>query len=87
MGAPWSLWGAFWSVLGSLGVLFGRIFLVQGDVLSGNSENLDFDDPLNEIARFLRSQGLRNEVQIDPKTIKREERREKGRESREESGF
>ena len=61
--------------------------MVQRGVLSDNGENLDFDDPLNEIARFLRSQGLRNEVQIDPKTIKREERREKGRESREESGF
>ena len=63
------------------------VFLVQRGVLSDNGENLDFDDPLNEIARFLRSQGLQNEVQIDPKTIKREERREKGRESREESGF
>ena len=61
--------------------------MVQRGVLSDNGENLDFDDPLNEIARFLRSQGLQHEVQIDPKTIKREERREKGRENREGTSF
>ena len=61
--------------------------MVQRGVLSDNGENLDFDDPLNEIARFLRSQGLQNEVQIEPKTRKREERREKGRENREGTSF
>ena len=30
--------------------------------------HLDFDDPLHEFAMLLRSQGLQNEVQIDPKT-------------------
>ena len=37
--------GVLW---GSLGVLFGMIFLVQERVRSENGENLDFDDPLNE---------------------------------------
>ena len=64
--APWSLWDAFSGVWGSLEVLFGRFFLVPDAVLSENGEHLDFDDPLNGFALFLRSQGLQNTVQIDP---------------------
>ena len=52
----------------------------QGGVRSENSEKLEFDDPLNENAMFLRSQGLQNEVQIVPK---RAEEKKKSRERRE----
>ena len=38
---------------------------------------MEFDDPLNENAMFLRSQGLQNEVKMVPK---RPERRKRGRE-------
>ena len=40
-------------------------------------EKLEFDDPLNENAMFLRSQGLQNEAKMVPK---RPERRKRGRE-------
>ena len=39
----------------------------QGGVRSENSEKLEFDDPLNENAMFLRSQGLQNEAPRLPK--------------------
>ena len=39
--------------------------MVQECVRSENGENLGFDDPRNEFAMFLRSQGLQIEVQID----------------------
>ena len=38
------------------------IFGTQGGVRSENSEKLEFADLLNENARFLKSQGLENEV-------------------------
>ena len=49
----------------------------QGGVQSENSDKLEFDDPLNENAMFLRSQGLQNEAKMVPK---RPERRKRGRE-------
>ena len=54
--------------------------MLPGSVRRENSEKLEFDDPLNENARFLRSQGLQNEVKIVPK---RAEERKKSRERRE----
>ena len=53
------------------------MFVSPGGVRGENSEKLEFDDPLNENARFLRSQVLRNELKIAPK---RAERRRKSRE-------
>ena len=55
----------------------GMIFLSPGDVESETSEKLGFDDRLNGNARFLRSQGLRNEAKIVPKQA---EKRKRGRE-------
>ena len=55
----------------------GIIFLSPGDVESETSEKLGFDDRLNGNARFLRSQGLRNEAKIVPKQA---EKRKRGRE-------
>ena len=49
----------------------------QGGVRSENSEQLEFDDRLNENVRFLRSQGLQNEAKMVPK---RPERRKRSRE-------
>ena len=57
--------------------LFLLMFETQGGVRSENSEKLEFDDPLNENAMFLRSQGLQNEAKMVPK---RPERRKRGRE-------
>ena len=56
------------------------IFVFPSSLWGENSEKLDFDDPLNENARFLRSQGFQNEVKIVPK---RAEERKKSRERRE----
>ena len=57
------------------------MFVLSGGVRRENSEKLEFDDPLNENACFLRSQGLQNEVKIVPKraeeTKKSRERTEK----------
>ena len=53
------------------------IFVSQSGVRRENSEKLEFDDPLNENAMFLRSQGLQNTVKMIPK---RNERKEKSRE-------
>ena len=53
------------------------MFLAPGDVEGETSEKLEFDDPLNENAMFLRSQGLQNEAKMVPK---RPERRKRGRE-------
>ena len=54
----------------------------QGGVQSENSEKLEFDDPLNENARFLTTKELQNEVKIVPK---RTEKRKKSRASPEKS--
>ena len=63
----------------------GVIFLSPGDAEGETSEKLEFDDPLNENAMFLRSQGLQNEAKMVPK---RPERRQRGREeaTREQRG-
>ena len=53
------------------------IFLSPGDAEGETSEKLEFDDPLNENAMFLRSQGLQNEAKMVPK---RAEKRKKSRE-------
>ena len=53
------------------------IFLSPGDAEGETSEKLEFDDPPNENAMFLRSQGLQNEAKMVPK---RPERRKRGRE-------
>ena len=53
------------------------ILRTQGGVQSENSEKLEFDDPLNENAMFLRSQGLQNEAQMVPTWT---ERKNKSRE-------
>ena len=53
------------------------IFLSPGDAEGETSEKPEFDDPLNENAMFLRSQGLQNEAKMVPK---RPERRKRGRE-------
>jgi len=55
----------------------GRNFVTQGCVRSETSEKLEFDDPLNEHAMFLRSRGFQNEAKMVPK---RPERRKRGRE-------
>ena len=63
---------------------FGVIFLSPGDVEGETSEKLEFDDPLNEHAMFLRSQGLRNETNMIQKRteIKQRSREEAKREQR-----
>ena len=50
-------------------------FVTQGCVRSETSEKLEFDDPLNENAMFLRSQGLQNEAKRVPKRPERRKRR------------
>ena len=45
-------------------MLFWMILLVQRSVRSENGDMLDFDDPLNEFAMFLRARGLQQEVEI-----------------------
>ena len=55
----------------------GVIFLSPGDAEGETSEKLEFDDPLNENAMFLSSQGFQNEAKMVPK---RPERRQRDRE-------
>ena len=77
LSAPGLLWGTFWTSWGGYLDRFGLIFLSPGDAEGETSEKLEFDDPLNENAMFLRSQGFQNEAKIVPK---RPERRKRGRE-------
>ena len=77
LSAPGLLWGAFWRAWGAYLERFGMILGTQGGVQSENSEKLEFDDLLNENARFLRSQGLQNEAKM---VSKRAEKRKKSRE-------
>ena len=56
---------------------FGLIFLSPGDAEGETSEKLEFDDPLNENAMFLKSPGLQKEVKM---VTKRPEMRKRGRE-------
>ena len=58
LSAPGLLWGTFWTFWGRYLDRFGLIFLSPGDAEGETSEKLEFDDPLNENAMFLRSQGL-----------------------------
>ena len=58
------------------------MFMLRGSVRGEDSEKLEFDDPLNENARFLRSQGFQKEVKIVPK---RTEKSKKSRASPEKS--
>ena len=56
------------------------IFDTPGSVRGENSHKLEFDDPLNENAMFLRSQGLQNEAKMVPKRAgKRKKSREEGK--------
>ena len=64
------------SVLGVFGGPFWLIFSFRRGLPSENFEMLENDDPLYEYAVLSRPQGLQNEIQIDPETIKREQRRE-----------
>ena len=75
LSAPGLLWGIFWTSWGGYLDRFGLIFLSPGD--AETCEKLEFDDPLNENAMFLRSQGLQNEGKMVPK---RPEKRQRGRE-------
>ena len=77
LSAPGLLWGTFWTSWGSNLERFGVIFLSRGDAEGETSKKLEFDDPLNENAMFLRSQGLQNEPKVVPK---RPEMRKRGRE-------
>ena len=52
------------------------IFVLPSSLRGEKSEKLEFDDPLNENAMFLRSRRLQNEVEI---VQKRFERRKKSR--------
>ena len=78
LSAPGFLWGTIWTSRGGNLERLGVIFLSPGDAEGETSEKLEFDDPLNENAMFLRSQGLQNEVKMIPK------RAEKKKKSREE---
>ena len=80
LSAPGLLWDSFWGAWVCNFDLFSIISILPGSVRRENSEKLEFDDPLNENAWFLRSQGLQNEVKIVPK---RAEERKKSRERRE----
>ena len=77
LSAPGLLWGTFWASWGGNLEPLGMNFVTQGCVRSETSEKLEFDDPLNENAMFLRSQGLQNEGKM---VTKQPEKRQRGRE-------
>ena len=77
LSAPRLLWDTFWRSRKGNSKRFGIILLSPGDVQHENSDKLEFADPLNENAMFLRSQGLQNDAKMVPK---RPERRKRGRE-------
>ena len=66
---------------------FWLIFSFRRGLRSEHFEMLENEDHLIEFAVFSRPQGLQDEIHIDPETIKREQWREKGPDSREESDF
>ena len=68
LSAPGLLWGTFWASWGGNFEPLGVNFVTQGCVRSETSEKLEFDDPLNENAMFLRSQGLQNGAPGTPKS-------------------
>ena len=55
------------------------IFVLPSSLRGENSDKLEFDDTLNEIAMFSRSQGSQNELKLVPK------RAERSKESREDA--
>ena len=62
------------------------VFVPPGGVRRENGDKLEFDDPLNEIAMFSRSQGSQNELKLVPKRAERrkESREDANREQRRE---
>ena len=62
LSAPGLLWDTFWRAWGAYLERFGMILGTQGGVQIENNEKLEFADPLNENAAFLKSKGLENEV-------------------------
>ena len=82
LSAPGLLWDGFWGAWVCNFDNFSIISILPGSVRRENSEKLEFDDPLNENVRFLRSQRLQKEVKIVPK---RTEKRKKSRASPEKS--
>ena len=67
LSAPGLLWDGFWGAWVCNFDLFLIMSILPGSVRRENSEKLEFDDPLNENACFLRSQGLQHELKIVPK--------------------
>ena len=67
LSAPGLLWGAIWDALAEHLERFGVIFVSQGGFRRENSEKLEFDDPLNENAMFLRSQDVTKTGQEEEK--------------------
>ena len=87
LASPGLIWVGFGGCFGCLWRCFWLIFFFRRGLRSENFEMLDNDDPLNAFAVFSRPQGLQNEVNIDPETIKSEQWGEKEPESREENDF
>ena len=80
LSAPGLLWGTFWASWGGNFDPLGVNFVTQGCVRSETSGKLEFDDPLNENAMVLRSQGLQNEAKmVRKRTEKRKKSREEGK--------
>ena len=69
----------FHSFLGGFRKRFGMILETQGGVHIENHEKLEFDDPLNENAMFLKPQGLQNEAKMAPKRAEKRKSREEGK--------
>ena len=80
LSAPGLLWDTFWGAWVCNFDLCSIIFVLPGSVRRENTEKLEFDNLLNENARFLKSQGLQNAIKIESK---RAEERKKSRERRE----
>ena len=77
LNVPGLLWDTFWGAWVCNLELWGMIFALPSSLRGENSEKLEFDDPLNENAMFLRSEGLQDEAKMVPK---RAERRKTSRE-------
>ena len=60
LSAPGLPWATFWGAWAGHVARFKMIFKTPGSVRGENSNKLEFDDPLNENAMFLKSQGLQN---------------------------
>ncbi len=79
LASPGLLWVGFGAVVGVSGGAFWLILFFRRRLRSENFKMFENDDILNEIAVCSRPQGLQNEIQIDPETIKREQWKERGR--------